>query len=217
MAILLTADEEVGCVGAKFLARKKVLRARHMVIGEPTGLRPVSRRKGICAGGNRRAGKEAHSAFPAQGRSAIFDAARVVMALERVAKKLEATEESRVRSAVYDAERRADSGRDGEEYCGGRVPDYGRVAAGSGSGGRLGGGVDSRGAGGIEGNRCEAGGEEDGSGVRSVGYEGVWSTLVESLTGRRRDHGFVWDGGRAFERDDGGGDRVRAGGYDGGA
>jgi acetylornithine deacetylase len=34
-------------------------------------------------------GKEAHSAFPARGRSAIFDAARVVTALERVAKRLE--------------------------------------------------------------------------------------------------------------------------------
>ena len=33
-------------------------------------------------------GKEAHSAFPARGRSAIYDAARVVARLEQVAKKL---------------------------------------------------------------------------------------------------------------------------------
>ena len=90
MAILLTADEEVGCVGAKFLARKKVLRARHMVIGEPTGLRPVCAGKGYALAEIIVRGKEAHSAFPARGRSAIFDAARVVTALERVAKKLEA-------------------------------------------------------------------------------------------------------------------------------
>jgi acetylornithine deacetylase len=88
MAIVLTADEEVGCVGAKFLARKKVLRARHMVIGEPTGLRPVCAGKGYALGEIVVRGKEAHSAFPERGRSAIFDAARVVMALERVAKKL---------------------------------------------------------------------------------------------------------------------------------
>lgn len=87
-AILLTADEEVGCVGAKFLARKKVLRARHMVIGEPTGLRPVSAGKGYGLAEIVVRGKEAHSAFPARGRSAILDAARVVIALERVAKKL---------------------------------------------------------------------------------------------------------------------------------
>ncbi len=90
LAILLTADEEVGCVGAKFLARKKVLRARHMVIGEPTGLRPVSAGKGYGLAEIVVRGKEAHSAFPARGRSAIFDAARVVTALEGVAKKLEA-------------------------------------------------------------------------------------------------------------------------------
>lgn len=90
LAIILTADEEVGCVGAKFLARKKVLRARRMVIGEPTGLRPVCAGKGYALAEIVVRGKEAHSAFPAMGRSAIFDAARVVRALERVAKKLEA-------------------------------------------------------------------------------------------------------------------------------
>ncbi len=90
LAILLTADEEVGCVGAKFLARKKVLRARHMLIGEPTGLRPVSAGKGYALAEIVVRGKEAHSAFPSRGRSAIYDAARVVTALERVAKKLEA-------------------------------------------------------------------------------------------------------------------------------
>jgi acetylornithine deacetylase len=90
MAIVLTADEEVGCVGAKFLARKKILRARHMVVGEPTGLRPVCAGKGYALAEIVVKGKEAHSAFPARGRSAIFDAARVVTSLERVAKKLAA-------------------------------------------------------------------------------------------------------------------------------
>jgi acetylornithine deacetylase len=88
LAVVLTADEEVGCVGAKFLARKKVLRARHMVIGEPTGLRPVCAGKGYGLAEIIVRGKEAHSAFPARGRSAIYDAARVVTALEGVAKKL---------------------------------------------------------------------------------------------------------------------------------
>jgi acetylornithine deacetylase len=94
LAIVLTADEEVGCVGAKFLARKKVLRARHMLIGEPTGLRPVCAGKGYALAEIVVRGKEAHSAFPSEGRSAIFDAARVVTALERVAKKL-ATKKNR--------------------------------------------------------------------------------------------------------------------------
>jgi acetylornithine deacetylase len=90
LAIVLTADEEIGCVGAKFLARKKALKARYMVIGEPTGLQPVSAGKGYGLAEIVVRGKEAHSAFPSRGRSAIYDAARVVTALERVAKKLAA-------------------------------------------------------------------------------------------------------------------------------
>lgn len=89
LAIVLTADEEVGCVGAKFLARKKVLWAQMIVIGEPTGLHPVCAGKGYALAEIVVRGKEAHSAFPSRGRSAIYDAARVVTALERVAKKLE--------------------------------------------------------------------------------------------------------------------------------
>jgi acetylornithine deacetylase len=90
LAAVLTADEEIGCAGAKFLARKKALRARRMVIGEPTGLHPVRAGKGYGLAEIVVKGKEAHSAFPSKGRSAIFDAARVIAALERVAKKLEA-------------------------------------------------------------------------------------------------------------------------------
>ena len=88
LAIVLTADEEIGCVGAKYLAKKKALRSRHTIVGEPTGLHPVRAGKGYALAEIVVHGKEAHSAFPAHGRSAIFDAARVVTALERVAKKL---------------------------------------------------------------------------------------------------------------------------------
>jgi acetylornithine deacetylase len=88
LAIVLTADEEIGCVGAKFLARKKALRAAKTIVGEPTGLQPVRAGKGYALGEIVVRGKEAHSAFPAAGRSAILDGARVVLALERVAKKL---------------------------------------------------------------------------------------------------------------------------------
>lgn len=88
LAVVLTADEEVGCIGAKFLARKKAFRARRMIIGEPTGLRPVRAGKGYALGEIVVRGKQAHSAYPEHGHSAIFDAARVVTALERVARKL---------------------------------------------------------------------------------------------------------------------------------
>ncbi len=88
LALVLTADEEIGCVGAKYLARKKAVRARYTIVGEPTELRPVRGGKGYGLAEIVVRGKEAHSAFPRRGRSAIFDAARVVSRLERVAKKL---------------------------------------------------------------------------------------------------------------------------------
>jgi acetylornithine deacetylase len=90
LAILLTADEEIGCVGAKYIAGKNAIRSRYAIVGEPTGLRPVRAGKGYALAEIVVRGKEAHSAFPARGRSAIYDAARVVARLEQVAKKLAA-------------------------------------------------------------------------------------------------------------------------------
>jgi len=90
LVLVLTADEEVGCVGAKYLAQRKAIRARYTIIGEPTGLRPVRAGKGYALAEIVVRGKEAHSAFPAEGHSAIYDAARVVGGLERIAKKLAA-------------------------------------------------------------------------------------------------------------------------------
>jgi acetylornithine deacetylase len=97
LALVLTADEEIGCVGAKYLARRRAFSARYMIIGEPTGLRPVRAGKGYAVAEIIVRGREAHSAFPAQGRSAIFDAARVVARLEQIAAQL-----ARRRNAAFD-------------------------------------------------------------------------------------------------------------------
>jgi acetylornithine deacetylase len=87
LALVLTADEEVGCQGAKHLVHKKAIQSRYAIIGEPTGLRPVFAGKGYALAQIIVRGKEAHSAFPARGRSAIYDASRVLARLERVARK----------------------------------------------------------------------------------------------------------------------------------
>jgi acetylornithine deacetylase len=87
IALVLTSDEEVGCVGAKYLARRKAIRSRYAIIGEPTGLRPIYAGKGYALAEIMVRGKEAHSAFPGRGRSAIYDASRVVARLEHVAHK----------------------------------------------------------------------------------------------------------------------------------
>lgn len=90
LAVILTADEEVGCVGAKLLAHENAFHARYMLIGEPTGMRPIRAGKGYALAEIVVRGKEAHSAFPAEGHSAIFDAARIVTRLEKLAGRIAA-------------------------------------------------------------------------------------------------------------------------------
>jgi acetylornithine deacetylase len=89
LALIVTADEEVGCIGAKRLAAGRAFEANHLWIGEPTGMRPVRAGKGYALASIVVRGREAHSAFPSEGRSAIYDAARITLALERVAQELE--------------------------------------------------------------------------------------------------------------------------------
>ena len=88
LALVLTADEEIGCIGAKRLAKAKALRARHIIVGEPTRLQPIRAGKGYALAEIVVRGREAHSAFPSEGRSAITDAARIILSLESIAKKL---------------------------------------------------------------------------------------------------------------------------------
>src|SRR5215218_3596722 len=88
LALVLTADEEVGCLGAKRLAESKPFRARHAVVGEPTSLQPVRAGKGYCLADVTVRGREGHSAYPALGASAVMRAARLVTRVERIAEEL---------------------------------------------------------------------------------------------------------------------------------
>ncbi len=88
LMLILTADEEVGCLGAKRLAAEGDVRPERVVVGEPTGLQPVRAGKGYGLGRLIVRGREAHSAFPGEGRSAIFDAARVLARLEAFSQEL---------------------------------------------------------------------------------------------------------------------------------
>ena len=88
LAFVLTADEEVGCLGAKRLAEAKPFRARHAVVGEPTSLRPVRAGKGYCLADVTVRGREGHSAYPHLGASAITRAARLVNRIEKIAEEL---------------------------------------------------------------------------------------------------------------------------------
>jgi acetylornithine deacetylase len=85
VGLVFTADEEVGCVGAKKLVDEQFLRARYAVVGEPTQLEPIRAHKGYCLAEVEVVGKEGHSAYPDSGASAIFGAARLVQKLEAFA------------------------------------------------------------------------------------------------------------------------------------
>jgi acetylornithine deacetylase len=88
LRIVLTADEEIGCIGASHLIADDVLHPRRMIIGEPTSLNPARAGKGYSLAEVTVHGKEAHSAHPAQGSSAIYDAARLITAIEELAAQL---------------------------------------------------------------------------------------------------------------------------------
>jgi acetylornithine deacetylase len=85
VALILTADEEIGCKGMdRLLASDRAgnLRIASAIVSEPTSLRPGVAGKGYGLARVTVEGKEAHSAFPQQGRSAISVAARLISAIE---------------------------------------------------------------------------------------------------------------------------------------
>lgn len=90
VALVLTADEEVGCLGAKRLAEARPFSARHAVVGEPTSLRPMRAGKGYCLAEVTVRGREGHSAYPNLGASAVMRAARLVTRIEALAEELRA-------------------------------------------------------------------------------------------------------------------------------
>jgi acetylornithine deacetylase len=88
LVAVFTADEELGCLGAKRLLEERALQPALAIVGEPTGLRPVRAHKGFCHAEFEVRGHEGHSAYPHTGRSAIFDAARTLLAIEEVAAEI---------------------------------------------------------------------------------------------------------------------------------
>jgi acetylornithine deacetylase len=88
LRIVLTADEEIGCIGSKQLIASNVLTPKRLVVGEPTSLRVARAGKGYCLARVTILGREAHSALPSQGISAIYAAAHLVSALEQLSWQL---------------------------------------------------------------------------------------------------------------------------------
>jgi len=78
LIILATADEESSMSGARALAEMGRPVARHAIIGEPTGMRPIRMHKGMMMEAIRLQGKSGHSSNPAWGINAL-DAMHDVM------------------------------------------------------------------------------------------------------------------------------------------
>jgi len=89
LAMVFTCDEEIGLRGAKFLADLNALRPRYSIVGEPTSLQPIRAGKGYSLAEVVVRGREAHSAYPALGVSAVFRAARLLVRLEHIAIQLQ--------------------------------------------------------------------------------------------------------------------------------
>lgn len=93
LTLLFTADEEVGCLGAKQALAEGRLHPRHAIVGEPTSLVPVRAHKGYCAVEVTVHGVEGHSAYPEVGASAIHAAGRLLAELERIGEGMRAEQD----------------------------------------------------------------------------------------------------------------------------
>ncbi len=81
LIIVATADEETSMSGARALLEHQMPHARHAIIGEPTGLRPVRMHKGIFMESIRLEGRSGHSSDPSLGNSALEAMHRVIAEL----------------------------------------------------------------------------------------------------------------------------------------
>jgi len=88
LALVFTSDEEIGCLGAKRLADANPFSVRYAIVGEPTSLQPMRAGKGYCLAQITVRGREAHSAYPQLGASAIFRAARLIEKIEGIGELL---------------------------------------------------------------------------------------------------------------------------------
>lgn len=78
LTILATADEESSMSGAKALMDAGENLGRYAIIGEPTGLKPIIKHKGILAESIELIGQAGHSSDPSLGNNAIEGMNRVI-------------------------------------------------------------------------------------------------------------------------------------------
>ena len=93
VVLVVTAGEEVGCEGARYLADRGLLgRAGAIVVAEPTGNYPFVGHKGLAWFEIETSGVTAHGSMPEVGDNAINKMARVIGDLERFSFPVESHE-----------------------------------------------------------------------------------------------------------------------------
>lgn len=89
--IVLSHDEEVGCIGVRSLIAligKELPRPAFAIVGEPTEMRVVNAHKGISQQQTSVLGRDGHSSRPAAGVNAILFAAEYIRQIEGVVDSL---------------------------------------------------------------------------------------------------------------------------------
>lgn len=81
LIVVATADEESSMDGARALVKLGRPQARYAVIGEPTGLKPVNRHKGVMMERLHVQGQSGHSSNPALGKNALEAMHEMIAAL----------------------------------------------------------------------------------------------------------------------------------------
>lgn len=86
ICLILTAGEENGCEGARFLAGRGLLPERlgALIVGEPTANEPLVGHKGVLWLDVAFSGRSAHGSAPELGDNAVVKAARFIDALDRL-------------------------------------------------------------------------------------------------------------------------------------
>jgi acetylornithine deacetylase len=102
VALILTADEEIGCKGMERLLASTQLYIATAIVSEPTSLCAGIAGKGYGLARITVEGREAHSAFPQQGVSAISVAARLIARIEDA---FVAEEQQTVSDSLFDPPR----------------------------------------------------------------------------------------------------------------
>ncbi|MGV3590830.1 MAG: acetylornithine deacetylase [Gammaproteobacteria bacterium] len=90
LIVVATADEESSMDGARALVQLGRPQARYALVGEPTGLRPVNRHKGVMMERLHVQGRSGHSSNPALGRNALEAMHAMIAELLRLRTELQA-------------------------------------------------------------------------------------------------------------------------------